>query len=75
MAQVVNNLGHRSAVRQGGNSYIGEALIGFFNRFQEYLERSRTRSHLYTMPDYMLHDIGISRAEVEAEFQKPFWKA
>jgi uncharacterized protein YjiS (DUF1127 family) len=70
MAQVISNLG--SARR---NSYIGEGLVGLLNRVAEWSERRRARGHLYQMPDYILHDIGVSRAEVDAEYGKPFWKA
>jgi len=69
MAQVISNLG--SARR---NSTIGEGLIGLFNRVSEWSDRRRARSHLYQMPDYILSDIGVSRAEVDAEYEKPFWK-
>lgn len=73
MAQVYSNLGSRSGIRQ--SSYIGEGLVGLFNRINDWADRRRARNHLYQMPDYILHDIGVSRAEVETEYQKPFWRA
>jgi uncharacterized protein YjiS (DUF1127 family) len=82
MAQIVSNLGTRRAIRRGhrsylleGLAYLGEALVGASNRLAGWVERRRTRHHLYQMPDYMLQDIGVSRAEVEGEWSKPFWKA
>jgi uncharacterized protein YjiS (DUF1127 family) len=69
MAQVISNLG--SARR---NSYISEGLVGLFNRVSEWSERRRARSHLYQMPDYILSDIGVSRADALKEGEKPFWK-
>jgi len=36
-------------------------------------ERVRTRRHLAQLPDHILKDIGISRADAEAEAGKPFW--
>ena len=72
MAQVYSNLGNRGTVRQ---SYISEGLVTLFNRISDWSERRRARNHLYQMPDYILHDIGVSRAEVENEYEKPFWKA
>lgn len=75
MAQVISNLGSTGSIRQGRSSYIGEGLVTLINRIQEWSERRRTRGHLYQMPDYMLHDIGVSRADVETEYQKPFWRA
>jgi uncharacterized protein YjiS (DUF1127 family) len=75
MAQVISNLGRAQGGSSRRNSYIGEGLIGLFNRVSEWSERRRARNHLYQMPDYILHDIGVSRAEVDAEYEKPFWKA
>lgn len=73
MAQVYSNLGNRGTVRQ--SSYISAGLVTLFNRINDWSERRRARNHLYQMPDYILHDIGVSRAEVENEYEKPFWKA
>lgn len=33
------------------------------------------RNHLRMMDDRMLHDIGLSRADLEGEAGKPFWRA
>ena len=38
-------------------------------------ERIRERSTLSYLSDETLDDIGISRAEIDAEARKPFWKA
>jgi len=72
MAQISTNLGS-SRIHQ--TSYISEGLVTLFNRLSDWSERRRTRNHLYQMPDYILHDIGVSRAEVESEYVKPFWRA
>jgi uncharacterized protein YjiS (DUF1127 family) len=73
MAQVYSNFGARSGIRR--TSYLGEGLVTLFNRINDWADRRRARNHLYQMPDYILHDIGVSRAEVEDEYQKPFWRA
>jgi uncharacterized protein YjiS (DUF1127 family) len=39
-----------------------------------WLERARQRRHLSELSDHMLKDIGLSRADVEAEAVKPFWR-
>jgi uncharacterized protein YjiS (DUF1127 family) len=80
MAQVISNLGNQGTVRtQSSNgahaSYVSEGLVTLFNRVNDWAERRRTRSHLYQMPDYILHDIGVTRSDVETEYQKPFWRA
>ncbi|MGH6896953.1 MAG: DUF1127 domain-containing protein [Geminicoccaceae bacterium] len=36
-------------------------------------ERARQRRHLQYLSDHMLRDIGLSRADVLAEADKPFW--
>jgi uncharacterized protein YjiS (DUF1127 family) len=38
-------------------------------------DRSRQRRHLRSFSTHMLHDIGLSRADVEREATKPFWRA
>ena len=40
----------------------------------EWQERARQRETLGKLSDYMLHDIGISRADAEREVDKPFWR-
>ena len=37
-------------------------------------ERSRQRRALAQLSDHMLHDIGLSRGDVWAECEKPFWR-
>jgi uncharacterized protein YjiS (DUF1127 family) len=37
--------------------------------------RHKDRLHLMALDDRLLHDIGISAADVEHEVSKPFWKA
>ena len=37
-------------------------------------ERSRQRRDLAQLSDHMLRDIGLSRGDVWAECEKPFWR-
>jgi uncharacterized protein YjiS (DUF1127 family) len=37
-------------------------------------ERAQQRRRLQAMSDHMLHDIGLGRADVDAETSKPFWQ-
>jgi uncharacterized protein YjiS (DUF1127 family) len=39
-----------------------------------WLERVHQRRHLAMLSDHMLKDIGLTRADVEAEISKPFWR-
>jgi len=36
--------------------------------------RHKDRMHLMALDDRLLHDIGISLADVEREVSKPFWR-
>jgi uncharacterized protein YjiS (DUF1127 family) len=47
---------------------LGDTVIGW-------LERRRERRLLHQVSDHLLKDIGVSRADVEREAQKPFWRA
>jgi uncharacterized protein YjiS (DUF1127 family) len=46
-----------------------------FEQALAWLERVRQRRQLQQLGDHMLKDIGLSRADVEAEASKPFWRA
>jgi len=37
-------------------------------------ERARQRYQLRSLSDHMLRDLGLGRADVEAEAAKPFWR-
>jgi len=42
--------------------------------FARWHRRVADRQHLLTLDDGMLRDIGLSRADVETEAGKPFWR-
>ena len=46
---------------------LAEAVLAWF-------ERVRQRRQLGELSDHMLKDIGLSRADVESEIAKPFWR-
>lgn len=37
-------------------------------------DRMRQRRHLAELDDRLLQDIGISRADIETEISRPFWR-
>jgi uncharacterized protein YjiS (DUF1127 family) len=47
---------------------------GFFDQLAAWRQRARERRLLSSFDDYMLKDIGISRADIEMEITKPFWQ-
>jgi uncharacterized protein YjiS (DUF1127 family) len=53
---------------------VADAILRAADGLAGYYRRSQERRALYRMDDYMLHDIGISRADVELEASKPFWR-
>jgi uncharacterized protein YjiS (DUF1127 family) len=52
-----------------------EALAAFRLELREWQRRIRIRHELTTLSDRDLNDIRWTRAEVEAEARKPFWRA
>ena len=70
-----------SVANSVANSVIARALavgvrslwLAMDHAFGAY-ERWRQRQALSRLDDHLLKDIGLSRADVEAETRKPFWK-
>lgn len=50
------------------------AAIAFFERLAEWRRRAAQRQALLWLGDHALKDIGLSRADVEREAAKPFWR-
>jgi uncharacterized protein YjiS (DUF1127 family) len=59
----------------GGRSARQRWLTGVVNRLLTWHERARQRRELQGLSDQMLRDIGLGRADVEAEVSKPFWRS
>ncbi len=66
------NLSHRTPAAVGRGA--GHWLTTLFDRFATWSERRRQRRALEALPDHLLSDIGISRADAEQEAHKPFWQ-
>ena len=50
-------------------------LARALDRVLDWQERARQRRQLAALPDHLLHDLGLSRADVARETRKPFWMA
>lgn len=50
------------------------SLTRLFDQVLTWLDRARQRRHLGELDDRLLRDIGLSRAEVEHEIERPFWR-
>lgn len=53
---------------------LGERVVALFDRLATWNERRRQRRALEALPDHLLSDIGISRADADYEAEKPFWR-
>jgi uncharacterized protein YjiS (DUF1127 family) len=45
-----------------------------FDRLGTWRHRARERRMLGAFDDHMLKDIGLSRADIESEVSRPFWR-
>jgi uncharacterized protein YjiS (DUF1127 family) len=50
------------------------AMTRIFAMLREWRRRSRDRAELARFDDRMLRDIGVNRAEIWREINKPFWR-
>ena len=62
---------HSGASRKPGFAVRIGALLDTVAKWQE---RRRQRLALAALDDHMLSDIGITRADVDAEVTRPFWR-
>ncbi len=53
----------------------GQWLVRSVDAVLDWQEQARQRNQLSELDDHMLHDIGLSRADVEFETNKPFWRS
>lgn len=49
-------------------------VTGLIELLSVWLDRMRQRRQLYALDDRLLRDIGLTRADVEFEAQKHFWR-
>lgn len=61
--------------RPGFAPRFGAIVMRLIEGLAVWHERSRQRYHLATLDDHVLKDIGVSRADVAREVDKPFWRA
>jgi len=60
--------------RPGGLSRVAGLIGGVIETALLWLTRGRDRRDLAGLNDRMLLDIGVTRADVEREYRKPFWR-
>ena len=49
------------------------ATVKAFDHLLDWQERARQRHLLMQLDERMLRDVGLTRAEAQREFEKPFW--
>ncbi|HJR22374.1 MAG TPA: DUF1127 domain-containing protein [Dongiaceae bacterium] len=63
----------RAEVQQrGSDRALG--LIGALDLVLDWIERSKQRAKLARLESDALHDLGLSRADLDAECRKHFWQ-
>jgi len=77
MNQIFANEGNSRAIF-GHDSpwtrFVRGGLSAAVDSLLTWQRRHKDRMHLMALDDRLLHDIGISLADVEHEVSKPFWK-
>jgi uncharacterized protein YjiS (DUF1127 family) len=53
---------------------VGRAGFAALDALFTWQERAAQRAHLSALEDRILRDIGLSRADVDHETSKPFWR-
>ena len=49
-------------------------MVGFIDSVVAWQQRAAQRHHLNGLDDRLLKDMGLSRADVDNEVNKPFWR-
>ena len=68
---------HHVGLQSSWSRFVRAVDTGFetvIDRLVTWQRRHKDRLHLMALDDRLLHDIGISSADVEHEVSKPFWK-
>lgn len=63
----IDSISALAAARQDRAVRLADLLLGW-------LDRARERRALGRLDDRMLADLGLSRADADAEVDKPFWR-
>ena len=62
------------ARRRGLHASLRAGLNRVLATLREWRQRQRSRAELARFNERMMHDIGVSEAEVWREINKPFWR-
>ncbi|OYD82548.1 DUF1127 domain-containing protein [Azospirillum brasilense] len=75
MSQSMNgSMNTRTDAQERPGQGFGGVLVTLFDTVATWNERRRQRRALEALPDHLLQDIGLSRADAVTEADKPFWQ-
>ena len=60
---------------QAGVRMVKADILQLWMLLWTWHERSRQRHHMKQLPDHILKDIGLSRADIDTEAHKAFWQS
>lgn len=72
--------GHGRAIIVRGGPDLGidrrasSVLVRVIDQLLTWQDRARERAHLRDLSDRMMKDMGLSRADIDGESSKPFWR-
>lgn len=59
--------------RESKQPSLLKRLSVLLKTFNQYRQNAQQRKQLAQLPDYLLKDIGVTRADALKEAEKPFW--
>ncbi len=79
MTRAIDTIQTRTSARRGLSRFVPN--LGRLSRPSSLMEsfllwqaRARERYHLQELDDHLLRDMGLSRADIAREADKPFWR-
>ena len=63
----------RAEFRRPGYSHAPR-LVAALDQILTWIERAKQRANLADLEPYQIHDLGLSRADLDAECRKHFWQ-
>ncbi|WP_298724492.1 DUF1127 domain-containing protein [uncultured Ferrovibrio sp.] len=64
----------RAPTPQSGLAVLQEAVLQGVYLLLKWQRRARSRGELAELTDHQLRDVGLSRADIAKETNKPFWE-